>query len=337
MVLGGNFRQILLVVPKGGQEDIVNASLLRSHLWQHVMILCVHINMQVMAANSEEQQKFAKWVLNVGDGSLPAIVEEEVNLDWIKILSHMRLPAEDCSLRGLIQTIYPDHQRHSRDAMYFMQRSILAPKNTKIDEVNNAILESLSKKLHTYLSANSLAPTKEGANAVAGVSMDSLYPVNFLNTLQFSGIANHKLEVKVGVPILLLRNLNQLIGLCNGMRLIVKRLGQRVIETEIITRNNVGKRVFIPCIIMSPSETNWPFVLRHSQFPVRVAFAMTINKSQGQTLNNVGVYLPSPVFYHGQLYVVISRVTSSANIKIFNGHGLDEYMQNVVYREVLEM
>ncbi len=68
-----------------------------------------------------------------------------------------------------------------------------------------------------------------------------------------------------------------------------------------------------------------------------MAFAMTINKSQGQTLNNVGVYLPSPVFYHGQLYVAISQVTRSANIKIFSGQGLDEYMRNVVYKEVFEM
>jgi hypothetical protein len=56
------------------------------------MILCLHINMRVMVANSEEQGEFAKWVLNVGDGSLLAIVEEEgVDLDWIKISSHMRL------------------------------------------------------------------------------------------------------------------------------------------------------------------------------------------------------------------------------------------------------
>ncbi len=86
--------------------------------------------------------------------------------------------------------------------------------------------------------------------------------MEFLNTLQFSNITNHKLELKVGMRILLLCNFNQSIGLCNGTRLIVKRLGQRVIEEEIITGNNVGKRVFIPHIIMSPSETAWPFVLR---------------------------------------------------------------------------
>jgi ATP-dependent DNA helicase PIF1 len=149
-----------------------------------------------------------------------------------------------------------------------MQCSILAPKNTDVDEVNNAILESLSKDLHMYLNADSLAPTKEGASVVVGVSMDSLYPVEFLNTLQFSGIANHKLELKVGVPILLLCNLNQSIGLCNGTRLIVKRLGQCVIEVEIITRNNVDKHVFIACIIMSPSGIDWPFVLSRRQFPV---------------------------------------------------------------------
>jgi len=129
VVLGGDFRQILPVVPKGGREDIVSASLPRSNLWQHVTILRLHINMRVMATNSEEQRKFAKWVLNVGDGNLLAIAEEEgADPDWIKIPSHMRLRVEDCSLRRLIQTIYLDHRCHFGDAMYLMQRNILAPK-----------------------------------------------------------------------------------------------------------------------------------------------------------------------------------------------------------------
>jgi len=89
-----------------------------------------------------------------------------------------------------------------------MQHNILAPKNTNVDEINNAILELLFEELHTYLSADSLAPTEEGASVAAKVSMDSLYPVEFLNTLQFSSITNHKLELKVDVPILLLCNLN---------------------------------------------------------------------------------------------------------------------------------
>jgi hypothetical protein len=57
--------------------------------------------------------------------------------------------------------------------MYLMQCNILAPKNTNVDEVNNAILELLSEESHTYLNANSLTPTKEGASVAAGISMDS--------------------------------------------------------------------------------------------------------------------------------------------------------------------
>ena len=88
---------------------------------------------------------------------------------------------------------------------------------------------------------------------------------------------------------------------------------------------------------MSPAGTAWPFVLRRRQFPVRLAYAMTINKSQGQTMQNVGLYLPSQVFSHGQLYVATSRVTSSMAIKILSCGGPEGYMRNIEYREVLHM
>lgn len=95
--------------------------------------------------------------------------------------------------------------------------------------------------------------------------------------------------------------------------------------------------VLIPRIERSPSTTHWPFMLKRRQFPVKLVFAMTINKSQGQTLTRVGLYLPNPVFTHCQLYVAVSRVTSPSSLKVLivNKKGLpNDFTQNVVYREV---
>jgi hypothetical protein len=114
---------------------------------------------------------------------------------------------------------------------------------------------------------------------------------------------------------MLIRNLNPSQGLCNGTRLICHELHNKVLEAEIITGSHIGSRVFIPRITLTSSDNTLPFILKRRQFPIRVAFSMTINKSQGQTLNRVGLYLPQPVFPHGQLYVAMSRITSHQSIK----------------------
>ncbi|KAL4564495.1 hypothetical protein LXL04_028559 [Taraxacum kok-saghyz] len=110
----------------------------------------------------------------------------------------------------------------------------------------------------------------------------------------------------VGAPIILLRNLNLQMGLCNGTRLVVTQIGRRVIEAVIITGTHVGDTVIIGRVDMTPTDSCWPFTLQRRQFPVKVCFAMTINKSQGQTFNNVCVYLDNPSKKMSSMYRFLS-------------------------------
>jgi hypothetical protein len=116
---------------------------------------------------------------------------------------------------------------------------------------------------------------------------------------------------------------------------------QHIIDVEIVTGPDKGRRVFIPCLNITPFDTErMPFILRRQQFPLRPAFAMTINKAQGQTLQIVGVYLPKPIFGHGQLYVAFSRCGSRRGVRVLVQGGsrapTGVYTNNVVYRELLQ-
>ena len=115
-------------------------------------------------------------------------------------------------------------------------------------------------------------------------------------------------------PIMLIRNLSHSQGLLNGTRLKIANLGKCIIEAIITTGKHAGQSVFLPRITITPSDSGLPFDERRQQFPIRPAFAITINKSQGQTLDFIGIGIREPVFTHGQLYVALSRVRSFSNI-----------------------
>src|SRR5579871_3450779 len=109
----------------------------------------------------------------------------------------------------------------------------------------------------------------------------------------------------------------------------------RVIEGKILTGSWAGRTALIPRIALTSEATaNLPFTLRRLQILIRLAFAMTINKLQGQSLNHVGLSLITPVFTHGQLYVGHSRVKSCRNIKILipnSTSGGTHQTTNIVY------
>ena len=143
------------------------------------------------------------------------------------------------------------------------------------------------------------------------------YPSEFLNTLTPNGLPPHVLKLKIGCPIILLRNIDPASGLCNGTSLVVQGFQRNTIDAEIMVGDHAGKRIFLPRISLCPSNDKmFSFQFKRKQFSVRLSFVMTVSKAQRHTISHAGVYLLEPVFSHSQLYVVLSRATARLNIRI---------------------
>ena len=216
------------------------------------------------------------------------------------------------------------------------QSVILTSKNDDALAMNEKVLQLLPGPSKTYYSADSIDTDDPMEN--------HRFPTEFLHRQTPSGMALHELTLKVGAIVMLLRNMRR--GLCNGTRLIVKAMHDRFLDLEVLTGSNKGERIILPRIELKPSDSHLPFILKRRQFPIRLAFVMTINKSQGQTFDIVGIYLPEPVFSHGQLYVALSRSRSPQSLKVKVVDGLHQgkliptsdrvFTKNVVFQEVLQ-
>ncbi|CAN1167447.1 ATP-dependent DNA helicase PIF1 [Linum perenne] len=217
---------------------------------------------------------------------------------------------------------------------YIRTRAIVAPTNEVVTNINDYVLTQLPGDGRVYLSSDTL--TTSGPNQTR---IEREYPTEFLNTLAFNGMPTHQLRLKPFASVMLLRNLNPSAGLCNGTRILLTHLGDHTLRGLIIGGSYEGTIAIIPCIVLDKTDPNWPFTLKRRQYPVRLCYAMTINKSQGQTLEHIGICLPKPVFSHGQLYVALSRAKSVEGVHIVLQ---DDYAlsptttRNIVYHEIFE-
>jgi ATP-dependent DNA helicase PIF1 len=314
ILLSGDFRQTFPVIPRSTPADEINACLKSSFVWRYVRKLTLNINMRVQLQNDQSADRFSKQLLETGNS--------KVQIDNTNGL--ISLPNNFCTIfqskEELIERVFPNIIQNHRNHNWLSERAILAPKNVQVNDINYLILEKLPGAVISYKSIDIALNEDDAVN----------YPVEFLNSLEPPGIPPHFLNLKVGSSIILLRNFNAP-KLCNGTRLAVKILMPNLIEATILTGKAKGEFVLIPRIPLIP--TDMPFEFKWLQFPVRLSFAMSINKAQGQTLQVCGLDLEEPCFSHGQLYVVCSRVDTPNCLFVY---APNEQTKNIVYTNVLD-
>ena len=274
--------------------------------------------MRVHTANGDKEvlAEFAEWLLRLGNGKEQVVegtediieldpqcipptehgkIDVDGLLDWV--FPNLAQRCADCSGAGPSRST-DDHASKVMD--WLAERAILAPHNETVDELNEQMLDHFPGVAQTCDSSDVVVD--DDAEDGTGV-----IPVEYLNSQKTSGMPEHALKIKPNMPLMLLRNLNPREGLCNGTRLLALALhgNGKLLAAKIITGEpeHRGRVVLLPRINLYPKEGVYPFKWCRRQFPVRAAFAMTVNKSQGQTLRRVGVYLKAECFAHGQLYV----------------------------------
>jgi hypothetical protein len=297
VVLGGYLRQILPVIEGGTPAQVINSAIVNSPLWRHVAVLNLTINMRLSSsgldpAAQQELQAFSHWILDVGEGVVESVAKEgETEPSWIKTPHDLLLMPTEDKLSCIVDAVYPDLQSMYSEIAYLRERAILTPTNDLAETINEHIASLLSHEEREYLSCD-----KTGKPPSTHDAYDLLYPVEFLNSLNGNNFPRHKLVLKLGVPIMLVQNLSQSDGLCNGTRLIITALGDMVIQAKIMTGNRAGQSVLIPRISLTLKNTRWPFVLHRRQFPIKICYAMTINKSQGHENGEIARMKPGILF-----------------------------------------
>ena len=214
VVLGGDWRQTLPIVPRGSQARQIQMSLKKSYLWSYFSQFKLSKNMRVTGDG-----KFKEWrkiLIKIGNGTM--VVDKDGNIKLPKkFTSSISSSAKDMQ-QDAIDFVYQSINENLNDSSYFLNRAILCPHNDSVKEINDTVTQLFSAEEMISYSSDSTIDKEEDV------------PIEFLNTLNLTGLPQHEIILKKNMPVMLMRNINKESGLCNGTRLILKQLRRLVLE-----------------------------------------------------------------------------------------------------------
>ncbi|XP_046407444.1 uncharacterized protein LOC124172080 [Ischnura elegans] len=319
-VCSGDFRQIPPVVEKARTPaDVARVSLRSSPMWRIFKVFSL-----TTPQRTSNCKDYSDFLLQVGNGTIDSIPFGEGRLQ--ETLIPLRGLRAVTSLRQLIDEVFPPCVLSQPELC--AKRAILSTLNVNVKEINELVLDSYEGCLHELRSADSVYKEDD-----EGLDVD----IQLLNKASGKGIPDHVLRLKVGSVCLIIRNLNIADGLVNGTKVIVTAITRRLVTVRIPGETHL---IGIPRIsFIFPFTEGSPLKILRRQFPLALAYSMTGHKSQGQTIEYVGVDLRTDCFTHGLLYVLLSRVRRPEDIivlvppkKLIDGI---PYAKNVVFPELL--
>lgn len=316
LLMAGDARQIGPVVEFGGEAEIYQASIMSSKFYRD--------NVQVFHLSKTMRNigdpAFSRMVDRIGDGLLSPDADGLIEIHGVKT---------ETDIESSIDYVFPPEVL--RDPLLCSKRAIITSLNVTVDDINDLVLSRVEGEVHVL----------EGRSVLDHEHLecdlnDAFCMSDHLCTVHHSGVPSHTLRLKVGIVIMLTRNLDISQGLCNSSKLVVLDISQYTLRVKTLTD---GIEHFIPRITFG-FFTKQGVAVRRVQFPVRLCFAVTIHKSQGQTLDRVLFDNRVDVFMHGCLYVALSRVREAKDIRILvepcrvSARGFARVV-NVVYKTLL--
>lgn len=195
--------------------------------------------------------EFGQWVVSLGDGSLPmCALAGDLEACWIDIPKRFLIHTDGDKIFAIIEEVYDCFQVHYNDPSYLADWAIVCPTNVVVESINDHVMTMVPGDVRQYLSSDRIVP---GSAQIPTVYED--YPPEHLNGLVVPNYPRHCLNLKVGMSVILLRNLNQYVGLCTGTRLLVTRVAEYVLEATILTGLTAGESVSIPRVVLNAMDS----------------------------------------------------------------------------------
>ena len=228
----------------------------------------------------------------------------------------------DVSVRSSLDDII-HHVWADASASTTAQKAIVTLTLEDAAEVNSRIIKSLPGDCITAPCTDTYMDCKE----------PDLYPEEFVRSLHISGVPPGVLQLKVGARYIIIRNIDHAHGIVNGAQVLCTALTSRhfigaashysssnheFCQQRQFTQSagtllygpHAGSRVMLPRItyIITTSQSHLPFAIMRRQFALIPGYAFTVHRSQGSSLELLGIYFNGAPFCHGLLYTALSRV-----------------------------